>query len=80
MSWMFEVFYALPRDDERERLITALIAEYAGRLDYHEVVEDQAARNVCLTYEFDERLVAERCAAALRATGAHVEGPNEYGD
>jgi len=78
MSVMFEVWYARPRDSQREARVTAQVCALGGRLDYWE--ESESPSNICLTYEFDDWGEAEHAATLLRQHGEYVHGPHEYGD
>ena len=77
MSIMFEVYYHAPEDTSREAALTANIISHGGRLDNREV-GGELLQGVCLTYEFDDRGIAEEVATALRSQGIHVEGPVDY--
>ena len=79
MSYIFEVYYAKPRDVERETIITNLVLEHGGSLDYREQSDGQTG-SICLTYEFASLCNAEQTATLLRLHGDYVEGPYEYGD
>jgi hypothetical protein len=80
MSSAFDLLYKLPRDPARERRLTDEVSAHGGRLDYaDETAIEHVSSTVCLTYEFDHLSAAERCAAALRGRGEHVERPYEYG-
>ena len=77
MSFMFEVYYRGPKDNERERDIVAFVAQFGGRMTFQELV-DSPNNAVCLTFEFGEIEFADRAAKALRLRDEHVEGPYDY--
>ena len=80
MSYALEVYYPSPTSEVREASLTQQVAELGGRLDYREEIKvPSAAHSICLTYEFDEMVKAERAAETLRENGEHVEGPMAYG-
>lgn len=77
MSYMLEVLYKPPVDLKRESQIGDWVSRFRGNLTFREGDEGGWA-SICLTYEFDDRKCAEECAASLRKSGEHVEGPVEY--
>jgi len=77
MSVMIEVRYKKPANSERERGIVECVSDYDGALTYR---EDDTADSVCLTIEFRSWELARRAATKLRESGAHIEGPMDYGD
>ena len=83
MSYMIEVYLPEPQDFAREAQFTVMAEAAGGRLDYREdhYREDHLAHRpaVCLTYDFETFTSAVSIAEQLRRTGAHVEGPSEYG-
>ena len=80
MSYMFEVYYRLPHDPEKEKALTQRVAGLGGRLDYREPSQSKARGSICLTFEFGRREEAEAAARVLREQGEHVEGPVDYGE
>ena len=80
MSFMIEVLYKPPSDQQRESAIFDSVGQFGGRLDYREEPDKAGAGPVCLTYEFDDFEVADRAASSLRARGESVKGPFDYGD
>lgn len=80
MSFMFEVLYRSPTDARREAAISESVSRLGGNLTCREEPDAGGAGPVCLTYEFDDRNVADHAATCLRSLGEHVEGPVEYGD
>jgi hypothetical protein len=80
MTWMFELYYALPPDTDREARLAAQVVALGGRLDFREEDNIPGVRqNVCLTFEFDDREKAEHAEKMLRGQGEHTEGVCEYG-
>jgi hypothetical protein len=79
MSYMFEVYYKPPRDSRKEAALTQRVSALGGRLDYWEEITSNGNHSICLTYDFDELERAETAAEALRESGEHVEGPQDYG-
>lgn len=80
MSYMFELYYGSPRNPQKEAELNERVSRFGGRLTYCETQGNgDAARSVCLTYEFEELERAEAAAEALRQRGEHVEGPVVYG-
>ena len=79
MSYMFEIYYKAPPDAQRESRLTEQLSGLGGQLTYREP-PDHEAHTVCLTFEFDQRDMAEFAAQSLRSQGEHVEGPVDYGD
>lgn len=51
MSFLLEIYYAAPEDQEREKRFVAEAAASGGRLDYREVTGTRAG-SICLTFEF----------------------------
>ena len=80
MPFMFEVLYKSPPDTRREAVISESVGQFGGSPTCREEPDVVGAGPVCLTYEFDDRRVAERAASCLRSRGGHVEGPVDYGD
>ena len=80
MSFMFEVMYKSPKDMGREAAISESVGQHGGNLTCREEPDVIGSGPVCLTFEFDNLLVAEQAAACLRSRGEHVEGPVDYGD
>ena len=79
MTYMFEVYYKLPADSEKEAALLQCVAKLGGRLNYREEPQNDLAAGVCLTYGFDRLEQAEAAAESLRRQGEHVEGPQDYG-
>ena len=82
MSFMFEVLYKSPSDKRREAAISESVCRLGGSLTCREEPDNPtfATGPICLTFEFDDRQVAQRAATCLRSQGEHVEGPVDYGD
>ena len=79
MSYMIEVMYREPLDQERDRRIAAIITRYSGEITFRESPDpDDISRAVVLTCEFESYERAEVAAAELRQSGEHVEGPTDY--
>ena len=80
MTWMFELYYSLPADPDREARLTAQVAALGGRLDFREETDiPSVSQHVCLTFEFDEREKAEHAEQVLWHQGEHTEGVCRYG-
>ena len=77
-TYMFEVYYSVPANPEKEANITARVSDFGGWLDYRE--EPDASQSVCLTYEFDDFEQARLSASGLRGQGEYIEGPSLYSD
>jgi hypothetical protein len=77
MSFMFEVYYRAPTDNEREARITAEVKAAGGWFNYRELPTEHS-QAIVLTFEFNNRVVAGKLADSLRARGEHVEGPANY--
>jgi hypothetical protein len=73
MTWMFELYYRLPVDKQRESRLTAQVVALGGRLDCRE-----ERSHVCLTFEFDDCEKAEHAEKVLRDQGEHTEGVGRY--
>jgi hypothetical protein len=78
MTYMFEVYYKVPADPNKEAALQDRIGKLGGCLDYREEPQDRAFASVTLTYEFDHLEQAEAAAESLRRQGEHVEGPQDY--
>ena len=79
MSYMFEVYYKAPPDPRKEAELTVQISRLGGHLTFQEHPDEYGSASACLTYEFDDRFLAETAAESLRQQGEHVEGPVDYG-
>jgi hypothetical protein len=79
MSYMFEVYYQIPLDAQKETELSTQISRFGGYLTFREPPGEYESASVCLTYEFDELSLAEAAAETLRLQGEHVEGPVDYG-
>jgi hypothetical protein len=79
MSFMLEVYYHAPPNQEREARISQETGQLGGRMTYREAPAGDGSRAICLTYEFDDLRSAETAASRLRRLGEHVEGPADYG-
>jgi hypothetical protein len=79
MSYMFEVYYQIPPDPQKETELTTQMSRFGGHLTFREPPGEYGSASVCLTYEFDELSLAEAAAEALRRQGEYVEGPVDYG-
>ena len=76
---MLEVIYRRPRDLDRERKISEVVASHGGRLDFFEESDIPAvSQAITLTFVFDERARAEAAESALISLGHHVEGVGDY--
>ncbi len=81
MSFMLEVLYGGPTNQEKEVQIARVLAEFGGHMTYKEEPSPESLiQTVCLTYEFDNSDAADAAAYQLRKLGDHVEGPMDYGD
>ncbi len=79
MNAMFEVIYPRPRDLDRERKISEIVASHGGRFDFFEETDIPAvAQTITLTFVFDDRAQAETAESALLSLGHHVEGVCDY--
>ncbi len=78
MSYMFEVYYLAPQDNEREARILAEVEAGGGRFDFWE--EMNSGRTIVLTYDFSELEQAQSVMAKLQQAEEYVEGPQDYGD
>lgn len=74
---MFELYYRSPEDTARESRIIAEVVASGGRLDYRESA-DKPDGAICLTFEFENRELAESVAESLRQRGEHVEAVGDY--
>jgi hypothetical protein len=79
MSYMFEVYYRLPANPEKDAVLSDRIASFGGRLNFLEISGKGEPGGVCLTFEFDDPEQARKAAETLRRQGEHVEGPADYG-
>jgi hypothetical protein len=56
------------------------MATLGGHLDFREEnVMPGVSDNVCLAFEFENDVQANRAVSKLQAQGEYVEGPYEYG-
>ncbi len=79
MSYAFDLLYKPPRDQTREHNILESVQSHRGSLDYiEEIIIENTASSICITYEFDDLNDAEQCATELRKSGEHIEGPYDY--
>jgi hypothetical protein len=79
MSFMIEVLYHRPRNLDRERVISEIVAPHGGRFDYFEDTNMPGiSETITLTFVFDVRAKAEEAATALISGGHHVEGVCDY--
>lgn len=79
MSFMFEVIYRAPMDEQKNKLINGIVAAYGGVLDCIEEPEPHGPSSVILTYEFNSYDQAFTAANKLRELGFKVDGPYDYG-
>jgi hypothetical protein len=79
MNAMFEVLYRRPRDLDRERKISAIVALHGGRLDHFEETDMPAvSQTITLTFVFQNKTEAEIAASKLFSSGHHVEEVCDY--
>lgn len=78
MSYMFEVYYNAPINNELEDRILKEVRDYGGWFDYRDL-PSLALNAIILSYEFDNLEMAERAAIHLQGLGYYVEGPVDYG-
>ena len=79
MSYMIEVMYREPPDQDRDRRIAAIIMRHSGEITFRESPNpDDISRAIVLTCEFECYEHAEVAAAELHQSGEHVEGPTDY--
>ena len=80
MSFMFEIYYASPPDDERENAALKIASRYGGECTDREEGGGTEGNSICLTIEFADMKSATAAAKAVEASGEYVEGPQDYGD
>ena len=74
MSSMLEVYYKSPRSESRDAKIIKGLIPFGAHLTYRE----ESDFTVSLTFEFAERLLAQKASDYLREMGEHVEGVQDY--
>ena len=79
MSFYIEVYYASPKDIDREKRISKIASDVGGQLTFWDKSASDASRAICLTYEFANLSAATKAADRMRNIGEHVEGPADYG-
>ena len=77
MSFMFEVYYHVPEDEVREKMLAEQVAGFGGKWEFRELT-GPTGEAVCLTFEFENKETANRAAEVLRLQNEHVEGPYDY--
>jgi len=78
LSCMFEVYYAVPQDKEREAHILSEVKAGGGWLNFWETMNDE--HTIVLTYDFPELEQARSIMEKLQQAGEYVEGPHDNGD
>jgi hypothetical protein len=77
VSFMYEVYYSGPRDDERESRIRLIAEAHGGSCTYWE--DDVHSPRITLTLEFETEEAAGRAMSETTAAGHYAEGPYLYG-
>jgi hypothetical protein len=80
VTWMFELYYEFPPDDDLDSRLTTQIVSLGGRLDFREETDiPGVVQRVCLTFEFDDESRAVHAEDVLRQQGYHTEGVCQNG-
>lgn len=79
MSFMIEVYYRKPEDQDRERRIVERTSRLRGLVTDRDDLAGPAGNQICLTIEFWTLEDAETASTEFREAGERVDGPSEYG-